>query len=110
MILRTLCFQNQPIPLRHVAYISNLPVFSVQRAIEPLTDDKIIIKLYSENNVLFKINTNNTLYNLLMQFFIMEMNNTISMESAKYSEKAKDVLEFTESANIILKETKRNDK
>lgn len=106
-ILRTLYFQAVPIPLRHIAYISGLPVFSVQNAVKSLTDDEIIGRSEKGNYVLFEINRNNPFYEVLKQFFIIELNNRIRMEAKKSYHKARQALEFANAADIIFSHAKR---
>ena len=65
MILRTLHFQEEAIPLRHLSLISGLPIFSVQNAIDPLLDEAIINRIEKDNNVLFALNEKHPLYKIL---------------------------------------------
>ena len=106
-ILRTLYFQPQPIPLRHIAYISDIPVFSVQTAIILLLDEKMLNRTEKGNYVLFELNRDHPLYAVLEQFFIIELQNRIQTESKTYCHKAKLLLEFVNSANIIFQRTKK---
>lgn len=107
MILRTLYFQEQAIPLRHVSLISDLPVFSVQNAIDSLLSEKLVDKTEKDNNVLFELNKKHPLYDILEQFFIIEINNRIRLEAASFYRKAKQALRFASDANIIFKRAKR---
>jgi hypothetical protein len=107
MILRTLYFQEQAIPLRHVSLISGLPIFSVQNAVGSLLGEKIINKTEKDNNVLFELNKKHSLYDILEQFFIFEVNNRIRLEAESFFQKAKQVLKFASDANIIFKRAKR---
>lgn len=109
-ILRTLYFQLQPTPLRHIAYISDLPIFSVQNATKSLLSDKIINKREKENYILFELNKKHPLYTVLEQFFIIEINNRISREAQTYFQKAKQALEFANAANIIFTYAKKRSK
>jgi len=106
-ILRTLYFQLQPIPLRHIAYISDLPIFSVQNAIKSLSGDGIVNRRNSDNCVLFELNKKDPLYPVLEQFFIIEINNRIFTEAKTYYQKARQTLEFANAANIIFRHAKR---
>lgn len=107
MILRTLYFQELPIPLRHVALISDLPIFSVQNAVTALTDEKIIIKTEKDNNVLFELNKEHPLHNILEQFFVIELNARICLEARSFYQKAKQTLKFANAANVIFKRAKQ---
>lgn len=106
-ILRTLYFQLQAIPLRHIAYMSDLPIFSVQNAVKSLLNDKIISETKEVNYVLFELNRRNPFYALLEQFFIIEINNRICMEAKTYYQKARQALEFANAANTIFKRAKQ---
>lgn len=106
-ILRTLFFQPQAIPLRHIAYISDLPIFSVQNAVKSLLNDKMITKIVKENYVLFELNKKNSLYTVIEQIFLIEIDNRICMEAKTYYQKAKRALEFASAANIIFKHAKK---
>jgi len=107
MILRTLYYQKRAIPLRHVSSISNLPVFSVQNAIHSLMDDNLIIRTEKDNNVLFELNQEHLLYNILEQFFNIETNNRISLEAKLFCQKARATLEFANTANIFFRRVKQ---
>lgn len=109
-ILNVLYFQVQPIPLRHIAYISGLPVFSVQNAVRSLLDDELINKSEEDNYVLFELNKVNPFYDILRQFFIIEVNNRICMGAKTYYQKAKQVLEFANAAYIIFRCAKKKRK
>lgn len=107
MILRTLYYQKQAIPLRHVSSISNLPIFSVQNAINSLADEKLIIKTEEDNNILFELNKEHPLYGILEQFFTIEINNRICREAGLFYQRARQTLEFASAANIIFKRAKQ---
>lgn len=107
MILRTLYFQENPIPLRHLSLISGLPVFSVQNAVGSLLDEKIIRRAEKGNNVLFEINKEHHLYNILEQIFIVEMNFRICFEAKLFCLKAKRALGFANAAGVIFKRARQ---
>lgn len=107
VILRTLYFQPAAIPLRHIAYLSDLPIFSVQRALTSLLGDRIVSKSKRGNNVLFELNRKNPLYQTLEQFFMIEINNRIVAESKTYYQKAKAALDFANAANILFKRARQ---
>lgn len=107
LILRTLYFQEQPIPLRHVSEISGLPIFSVQNAVASLLEEKLISKTEKDNNVLFKLNQEHSLYNVLERIFILEMNARICSEAISFYQKAKRALEFANTATTFFKRAKK---
>lgn len=102
VILRTLYFQSEPIPLRHISAISGLPVFSVQNAVDSLLTEHVIKRSEKDNNVLFELNREHFLYSVLEQFFIIEMNSRIRLEAGSFHEKARLVLEFAAAANSMF--------
>ena len=106
MILRTLYFQEQAIPLRHLSLISSLPVFSVQNATNPLLEETIISRIEKDNNVLFALNKKHPFYKILEQFFIIERNNRIHLEAKLFYQKARQVLKFAAAANIVFRRAK----
>lgn len=107
IILRTLYYQRLAIPLRHVSSISNLPIFSVQNAIGSLLDEKLLILTEKDNNVLFALNKEHPLHNILEQFFTMEANNRISLEAKRFSQRARQALEFASTAGVFFKHAKQ---
>lgn len=107
IILRTLYYQPHAIPLRHIAYLSDLPIFSVQHAIKSLLDNRIISRRKKGNNVLFELNRKNPFYTTLKQFFIIEINNRIVAEAKLYYQKAQETLAFANAANILFKRARQ---
>lgn len=106
-VLRTLAFQVEAMPLRLIASVSDLPVFSVQNALNSLCLDGVVIRTAKENNVLFELNKTSDMYELLMQFFILEANYQISREAKKNFQKAARVLAFASSAGAIFQSAKK---
>ena len=107
VILRTLYFQPAAIPLRQIAYLSDLQIFSVQRALTSLLDDGMVCRSERGNNVLFELNRKNPLYPTLEQFFMIEMNNRIVAEAKSYCQKAKASLDFANAADILFKRARQ---
>lgn len=101
-ILRTLFLQDKPIPLRHIAYMSELPVFSVQTGIQSLLSDDMVNKTVEDKYVLFELNKTSPFYDVLKQIFIIEIQSRISRESENYNDRARQVLEFVNDANDVF--------
>lgn len=97
-VLRTLCCQSAPLPLRHIAYLSDTPVFSIQRAVKQLVAQKILIKKRKKPYTYYSLNSNNMFYPFLTQVFDLEIKNRITFLSADYAQKAKRSLDFASSA------------
>lgn len=107
VILRTLYFQPGAIPLRHIAYLSNISLFSVQRALTSLLNDGIVHRSKRDNNILFELNKINPLYPTLAQFFTIEANNRIAVEAKTYYRKARAALEFAHAAHILFRRARQ---
>ena len=101
-VLRTLYLQSEPIPLRHVAHISDLPIFSVQNAVKKLMQNRLISQSKRDNNVLFELNRSHRFYALIGEFFDLETRDRIFHESQGLSDKAQEVLSFASSALKIF--------
>jgi DNA-binding transcriptional regulator GbsR (MarR family) len=105
-ILRTLYFQKTPIPLRHVALISDLPVYSVQNALATLRDEEIIHRIDMDNNALFELNTKHPFYPILTQLFTAETNAKIQQAAELSQHKAEHCLNFASSTQKLLRRAK----
>lgn len=105
-ILRTLYFQKTPIPLRHVALISDLPVYSVQNALTSLQDEKLVHRFDMGNNALFELNPHHPLHPILTQLFVTETNAQIRESAALFQHKAKHCLNFASSTQKLLRRAK----
>lgn len=106
-ILRTLYCQHTPTPLRHVALISNLPVYSIQKALDALLAEEIVSRREMGNNVLFELNKEHLLYPILKQLFITEMKTRIHMAAEMLHHKARHSLEFANAARVLLHRTRK---
>ena len=106
-ILRTLCFQEQAIPLRHLAYLSDLPVFSVQNALKAFVSEGLIVRTERDNNVLFELNPSDVFYPLMRQIFHLETGYHIRSEAKKYFAKAAQVLQFAGITHRILSRARK---
>ena len=62
--LETLYYQPQGIPLRHVGYLAELPVFSIECALKKLLKERIVKKKKSGNRTLFSLNKKHASYEL----------------------------------------------
>lgn len=105
-VLRTLVYQSQPLPLRHIAYLSGSPLFSVQRALKQLVEETILIQKREGCYSLFSLNTHHVSYPFLRQVFDLEMKNQIAFLSENYHKKAKSTLVFSSSARGLLKKAR----
>ena len=104
-ILRTLYYQCDPIPLRQIAYISGLAVFSVQHALKQLEKDHLILKRKKHKHTVYEINRKSAYYNFLNNLFLIEMKHTISTKAPGYDKKAHKTLLLS---NQLLTFSKRS--
>lgn len=105
-VLRTLHHQTAPLCLRHIAYLSGAPLFSVQRVLKQLVDEKMVARKRRASHVLFSLNRQHRFDAFLTQVFDLEMKHHIVSASADYQTRAKHVLHFSHSALGIIKEAK----
>ncbi len=106
-ILRTLYYQCDPIPLRQIAYISGLAVFSVQHALKQLEKDHLILKRKKHKHTVYEINRKSAYYNFLNNLFLIEMKHTISTRAEHYHKKAHKTLLFIQSTLNLFQTIKR---
>ncbi len=106
-VLRTLYYQAEPIPLRHVATISDLPVFSIQCALKALVGEKIIKRKKRKKYTLFSLNEDHPCYQFLSKVFHLEMTSCLQADSDQYHKKAKSVLAFAASARRLFRQIKK---
>jgi hypothetical protein len=97
-VLETLYPQSAPIPLRHVAYLSEAPLFSVQRALAQLTREKLVKRSMKRHRTLFILNTKHPDYDILSRVFRAATNATLERRSKTYAAHARRALEFANSA------------
>lgn len=109
-ILRTLYYQECAISLRQIAYISELPVFSIQNALKDLLREKIIKKRKKGNRLMIQINKESEYYNFLKELFCIEEKSRIAAEAKQFDQKAKNVLMFANSANNFFERVKGSSK
>lgn len=106
-ILRALYCQTQPIPLRHVALLTDLPVYSVQNALTSLVEEQLLLRTEVAHNVLFELNRVHPLYSILESLFVAEMTAQIQINAATLHHKAQQILAFANAANTMLRRAKQ---
>jgi hypothetical protein len=105
-VIRTLYHQTTPLCLRHIAYLSEIPLFSVQRVLKQLVDEKMLIRKRKGGQVVFSANRKNPFDAFLTQLFDLEMKTQIASASGGFQERAKSVLHFSHAALGIIKGAK----
>lgn len=93
-VLRTLHHQTVPLCLRHIAYLSGVPLYSAQRVLQQLVHEKLLIRKIKGSYVLFFPNWQNTHAPFLAQLFELEMKTQIASMSNDYHRRAKSTLHF----------------
>lgn len=103
-VLRTLYDQSQGMSLRQVAFVSELPVYSAQRALQQLLDENWLTKKPVKNRIYFSLNTGHNSYSFLHAVFDLEKNTKVQERSASYTERAQSALEFADSSLTFFAE------
>jgi hypothetical protein len=106
IILRTLYYQYDVVPLRYIAYVSMLPLFSVERALVQLEKDKIVKRRKTKAFVFFELNKESGYYTFLRELFFIEMKNRLEVQAEHFTSKAKQVLSFAHSATHFFRKVK----
>jgi DNA-binding transcriptional regulator GbsR (MarR family) len=106
-VLRVLYFHSSPLLLRHIAYIADVPVYSIQRALKQLESDKVVIKKKKKHYTYFTLSKNHTYYDFIAKVFRLQMEYTNRLHAAQLNKKAKSVLEFSNSAHAVIKKAKK---
>ncbi len=94
------------LPLRHIAYIAQLPVFSVQYALLQLHKQKIIVKKKHKRFALFKLNPNHPYVDLLAQLFEADTALQLQSDAKTYTNDARQALQFIHSAQAVFRKIK----
>lgn len=102
LVLRVLSIQSQPIPLRHIAYLTELPVFSVQTALKQLAAERVVNRSRRKRFVLFMLNPMKEGVELIKDFFSMLRKADIEQRAKTYHEKANSVLTFSAEMHEIF--------
>lgn len=102
-ILRTLCLQSLPMSLRTIASVSELPVFSAQRALQQLRDENWVARKRSQNRVLFLLNAAHDSYELVREIFNIEADLKLRRRASRYASQARSALDFADSARAFFK-------
>lgn len=101
--LRVLVRQTHPIALRHIAALTNSPLFSIQRALSSLVDEHILIRQESGTYVLFGMNPRHPFYAHLIQLFDLEADCQIAQTAHQYDTKARRSLNFSRTARKLFR-------
>ncbi|MBI2341008.1 MAG: hypothetical protein HYU99_11690 [Deltaproteobacteria bacterium] len=105
-VLRALYYQEAPVPLRHAAYLAQMPVFSIQRALKQLTEEKLVIRKRKRNYRLFSLNRAHPCHPFLSRVFNLERESRFALAPNRYDQKAKSLLAFIGATHDLFKTAK----
>ncbi|HLG20751.1 MAG TPA: hypothetical protein VI895_13180 [Bdellovibrionota bacterium] len=108
-VLQTLYRQSRPIPLRHVAYLSQSPVYSVQRALKQLQREYRVVRKQEGNRVLFALNTRHPDFSFLSRILEAAANAALEQRTVTYASPARRGLDFADSALEFYRRVGTND-
>lgn len=94
-ILRTLQYQTQPLALRHIAYLTQIPIYSIQRSLEQLHKQKFVTRRKHKKQVVFALNKNHKLYDFIKKIFTLEEKQMLSEKAQAHKKRAQAILKFT---------------
>jgi hypothetical protein len=97
-VLRMLFLQSLPISLRQIAMISNVGLYSVQRSLNQLVHDGIVLQKRSGQYRLFRLDPKNIYFDVLSRIFEIEISSRIQFQRQRWQSKAKAALLFSSSA------------
>lgn len=99
-VLETLHRHQAPLALRHIEYLSELQIQSVQRAVQQLLDEQRI--LLDEESHTYTIDRNHPEYALIADIFDSVQTYRLRQRSSDYQAKAKQALSFCNEANKLF--------
>jgi hypothetical protein len=105
--LEVLCRHFSPLPLRHVAYLCNLPVFSIQRALADLTETGIVVRKKREHSVLYAMNRKHPHFRLFSKLFHFLDEELLKERPEGYHASARHALAFASESREIYSHRKR---
>lgn len=107
-VLQTLSLQFDSIPLRQLAELSDVPLFSVQRVAQNLINLNVIIESRENNLRLFKLNPRSEYHDCFRSLFKKMTEFKIKKNATRYKKKPQKALEFSQSAHDLIQNAKRS--
>ncbi|PIR22718.1 MAG: hypothetical protein COV44_06075 [Deltaproteobacteria bacterium CG11_big_fil_rev_8_21_14_0_20_45_16] len=101
-VLKLLIQYSQPIPLRTVANLLNLPIRSVVVALDALSKQKIVRDSPSKHNRLFQMDQSHPLYEELKNIFAQIEKSEIKIRSITHQPEATKAHKFAQSVNQLF--------
>ena len=100
--------QSIPIPLRHIAHIADIPVYSVQNALRELIKLGVVRKKKSGKYVLLCLNREHPIYEILAILARAISSYDLRSQANKYKKKAISALEFSSSAGEFFNDLRKH--
>lgn len=107
LVLRVLALHTQPVPLRHVAYLAELPVFSVQVALKQLMKDRLIKRNEKKSFVVFKLNQMHVCSEFIKKVFMLEREMLFEKPTIHDHERAQSTLVFADEMIELFAKVKK---
>jgi DNA-binding transcriptional ArsR family regulator len=104
-VLKLLIQYREPIPLRTISSLVELPIRSVVLALESLLQQEIVEDMRMNNNRLFRMNQNHLFCDELKNIFSAVEESEIKIRSKSYKNEATRALKFAQSATKFFSET-----
>lgn len=104
-ILGLLCQRSSPLPLRHIAYLTGLPIRSTEMAVENLCKEEIVHRKKSGKLVLHIFNVHHPLAPLLQELFSV-VKRHLAPAQQDLDKKAQTLLAFIDSTNTLFRHAK----
>lgn len=105
-VLRTLYYQEAPLPLRQVAYLAQMPLFSIQRVLKQMAEEKLVTRKKQKQYRLFSLNRTHAFYSFLAELFDLERRYDASFLSSRFDRKAKNLLDFVSATRDLFRNMK----
>jgi hypothetical protein len=105
--LEILCRHTSPLPLRHVAYLCDLPVFSIQRALADLTEARIVLRKKRQRSVLYSMNWKHPHSSLFLKLFRLIDGEALQERTEGYHASARHALAFASESREVYSHRKR---
>ena len=107
-VVEALSFQTEHVSLRHISYLTNLSVYSVEIALKQLLAEKIVERVKRKNKVIFSLNKKYFAYELLLIIFSEVKRFKIAQRAQVYSKRAPLVLNSIASMNRLIDSARKN--
>jgi hypothetical protein len=107
LVLRVLALHTQSVPLRHVAYLAELPVYSVQVALKQLQKEKLIKRNEKKHFVMFSFNQMHASSVFIKKVFELEREMFFNGPTKQDHERAQSALKFADDMIELFRKVKK---